>query len=94
MQVPAGHVYLVTYRLEEYADLAQQLHIWPYPRAHFQNIALLPYRFAPAVWPWCPAFGILGCCGCVSSLFNIASAHRLAKKTCLGRLAAWPLPRS
>ncbi len=92
MQVPAGHVYLVTYRLEEYADLAQQLHIWPYPRAHFQNIALLPYRCAPAVpWPciWNP--GLLRLC---VKFLNIAFAHRLAKKTCLGHSAAWPLPRS
>lgn len=44
LEVPPGHVYLVRYRLEEYADIAQALHIWPFPRAHFQNIALLPYR--------------------------------------------------
>lgn len=44
LEVPAGHVYLLTYRSEEYAEIAQALHIPLHPCAHFQHAVLLPYR--------------------------------------------------
>lgn len=44
LQVPAGHVYLMTYKFEEYAGIARALHIPLHPCAHFEHVALLPYR--------------------------------------------------
>jgi hypothetical protein len=43
-QARPGKVYLITYRLEDYPDLARDFHIWPYPRGHFRHVALLPFR--------------------------------------------------
>jgi hypothetical protein len=47
--VPPGHVYLLPYKSENYTQMAQALHIPPHPRAHFQNAALLPYRYYDAL---------------------------------------------
>lgn len=48
----------MTYRLEQYAQIAGALHVWPQPRAHFQNVALLPYRCGePCLLPVCIAIG-------------------------------------
>mmetsp|Transcript_11262 Transcript_11262/g.33832 ORF Transcript_11262/g.33832 Transcript_11262/m.33832 type:complete len:752 (-) Transcript_11262:379-2634(-) len=44
LEAPAGHIYLMVYRVEDYPTIARHLRIFPYPRAHFHNIALLPYQ--------------------------------------------------
>ncbi len=35
----------MVYRIEDYPVIAHHLHIWPFPRGHFQHVALLPYRW-------------------------------------------------
>ena len=63
-QAPAGRVYLVVYRIEDYPLIARHLHIWPFPRGHFQHVALLPYRWLPAPptapFPLCLILPVLG----------------------------------
>ncbi|KAK9811645.1 hypothetical protein WJX72_007588 [[Myrmecia] bisecta] len=37
-------VFLLTYKSEEYPELAKSFKIWPFPRAHHKHVAVIPYR--------------------------------------------------
>jgi hypothetical protein len=38
-----GAVYAVYYTFEQYTRLAARMKLWPFPRAHFQHVASIPW---------------------------------------------------
>ncbi|KAI3435729.1 hypothetical protein D9Q98_001787 [Chlorella vulgaris] len=52
-----GAVYAVYYTFEQYTRLAARMKLWPFPRAHFQHVASIPWmgaRFLMADRRFCP----------------------------------------
>lgn len=39
-----GKTYLVAYTIEQYLRVSLRLKLWPYPRAHFQHVAAVPWK--------------------------------------------------
>lgn len=42
--LPGGQVWLIPYKGEDYSKVASAFRIWPSPRGHHHNLAIVPYR--------------------------------------------------
>jgi hypothetical protein len=42
-QPQAGATYVVPYTIEQYTRLAVRMKLWPYPRAHYQHLTVVPW---------------------------------------------------